>query len=111
MVEGRPPLADDGFLRLMSASAAHAPAWIAVRRVMGESCGLPSEAIHPHDPLADFWRMQWVGPDMLDIIFRMELALGAKIARGSIDEVFCDDCWQGDFGQFAARFVKALRGG
>src|SRR5215469_1001609 len=71
MVEERPPLSDDEFLQAVIAAAADAPLWLAARRAVAEQAGVPTEAVHPHDRLADLWRMQWVGPDLLEFQFRM----------------------------------------
>jgi len=108
MLTERAPLADAEFLRVGRASADDAPLWLAVRRSMAEACGLPSEAIHHPDRLADLWRMQWMGPDVLDLVFRLERSLGTKIPRAPIDEVFRGG-WPEEFGQFAAHVVRALR--
>jgi hypothetical protein len=109
MVAERPPLADVEYLRLQGASGPDAQLWLAVRRAMSESCGLPSEAIRPNDRLGDLWRMQWMGPDPMDFVFRLERSLGMKIPRATFEEVFRGG-WPEEFGQFAADLVPALRG-
>jgi hypothetical protein len=109
MVTERPPLADAEYLRAQGASASDAPLCPAVRRSMSEACGLPSEAIRPQDRLADLWRMQWTGPDLLDLIFRLERSLGLKIPRAALEEEFRGG-WPEEFGPFAAALVRVLRG-
>lgn len=109
MVTERPPLADAEYLRVQGASADDAPLWLAVRRSMAEACGLPSEAIRPQDRLADLWRMQGMGPDLLDLVFRLERSLGLKIPRAAIEEGFRGGRPE-EFGQFAADLVRVLRG-
>jgi len=109
MVTERPPFADAEYLRAQGASADDAALWLAVRRSMAESCGLPSEAIRPQDSLADLWRMQWLGPDLMDLVFRLERSLGLKIPRAAVEERFSGG-WPDEFGQFAANLVRVLRG-
>ncbi|HEY2159110.1 MAG TPA: acyl carrier protein [Isosphaeraceae bacterium] len=109
MASERPPLADREFLRSMRATEDDAPLWLAVRRSMAESCGVPGEAIRPEDRLADLWRLNWMGADLLDLVFRLERALGMKIPRSVVDKGLRDS-WLGEFGQFAAQLVAVLRG-
>ena len=45
----------------------------------------------------------------LDLVFRLERSLGMKIPRRAIDEEFRGG-GPGEFGQFAAHLVRALRG-
>ncbi|QEH35277.1 hypothetical protein OJF2_38250 [Aquisphaera giovannonii] len=108
MVEERPPLADADFLRVQQASAADAPVWLAARRCLAGGIGVPREAIRPEDRMADLWRMQRPGPDLLDLILRLEILLGRKIPRGTITEEFRGS-WPEEFSPFAAGIVRALR--
>jgi hypothetical protein len=111
MESDRPPLPDADFLGSVPIGAGEGPLWLAVRRAVAESIGLPGEAIHPEDRLADLWRMQFLGlgPDLMDIIFRLERILGVKINRRSIDAAFT--VWygqEGEFHEFAASWVRAI---
>lgn len=111
MEEARSLLPDAAFLESVGARKEDEPLWLAVRGAMAESVGLPAEAIHPQDRLADLWRMQWLGPDLLDVIFRLERTLGIKIPRGSIEEDGKRVRYgqPGDFREFAESVVQGLR--
>jgi hypothetical protein len=111
MQADRPSLPDAAFLGSVAISEGEGPLWLAVRRAVAESVGLPYEAIYPENRLADLWRMQCIGlgPDLLDLIFRLERILGFKINRRSIDASFA--LWygqQGEFREFAASCVRAI---
>jgi hypothetical protein len=109
MESDRPHLSDAEFLDSVPVGPNDGPFWLAVRRAVAESVGLPPEAIYPEDPLADLWRMQSLGPDLLDIIFRMERSLGVKISRRSLGS--CMDLrygQNGEFRDFAASLVRAI---
>lgn len=111
MVEERPPLTDDEFLQAVSAAPADARLWLAARRAVAEQAGVPSEAVYPQDRLADLWRMQWVGPDLLDFHFRMEIALDKKLAPESVTKLFGPLRYgqPGEFHEFAAAVVRRIR--
>ena len=111
MQADRPSLPDAAFLGSVAIIEGEGPLWLAVRRAVAESVGLPYEAIYPEDRLADLWRMQCIGlgPDLLDIIFRLERILGFKINRRSVDVSF--PVWygqEGEFREFAASCVRAI---
>jgi hypothetical protein len=109
MESDRPPLSDAAFLGSVPGGAAEKSLLLAVRRAVAESVGLPSEAIHPEDRLADLWRMQCLGPDLMDIIFRLERLLGVKISRQSVDASLNMRYGQeGEFREFAASLVHAI---
>jgi len=72
----RPPVPDDEYLRVVGADEADAPLWLAVRGIIAKVCGLPPSAIQPGDRLDDIWKCLPDGPDFLDLIFRLERALG-----------------------------------
>ena len=101
----RPALDDGDYLRTVGATADQEALWLAARRAMAESIGLPAEAIHPSDPLADIWRMQ--GPDLLDVVFRLERSLGIKISRQAINRLPYGR-EPGEFRDFAAAAVGEL---
>jgi hypothetical protein len=107
----RPLLSDAEFLRLEGVGADDEPLWLAVRRAMADSLGLPSEAIYPEDRLADLLRMQWGIPDLLDPVFRLERSLGVRITRESVGQLWSDVSYgqAGEFRQFAAAMVEELR--
>ena len=65
--------------------------------------------ISERPPLADFWRMQWMGPDVWDIIFRLERDLRMKVPRVVIEEAFRASK-SVEFRQFASLVVGALHG-
>lgn len=111
MQSGRPPLADAEFLRKIPVRPGEESLWLAVRHAMAESVGLESEAIRPGDCLADLWRMQWLGPDLMDLVFRLERSLGIKITRPSVERFgrgvhYGQD---GEFRGFAEAVVRELR--
>jgi hypothetical protein len=109
MESDRPPLSNAAFLSSVPVGAGEGPLWLAVRRAVADSIGLPCEAIYPEDRLADLWRMQSLGPDLMDIIFRMERLLGFKISRRSIDASFHVRYGQeGEFREFASSVVWAI---
>ena len=80
MESDRPPLPDADFLRLVPVEPGEEPLWLAVRRAVAEPTGLPAEALYPQDPIADLWRMQWLGPDLMDLVFRLERILTIRIS-------------------------------
>jgi hypothetical protein len=100
MQTDRPALSDTEFLRSEIVEERDPGICLAVRRVMADSVGLPRDAIYPQDRMADLWRMQWFMPDLLDVVFRLERALGVKISRQTVDRhcsgvygpelLFCD---------------------
>lgn len=79
MQSERPPLSNPEFLHSVSAKPSDAALWVAVRRAIAESIGVPAEAIYPDDPIADIWRMQWCGPDLTSVWFRLENILWVRI--------------------------------
>ncbi|WP_165247066.1 hypothetical protein [Paludisphaera soli] len=104
----RPPLADPEFLRAVRAEAADATLWLAVRRALADSCGVPAESVRPRDRLADLWNLRSDGPDFLDLLFRLERRLGVKIPRGAVESMSPGSRPE-DFGDFAADVVAGLR--
>lgn len=106
----RPPLDDAEFVRSVSAEPDDEPLWLAVRKAVSDSIGLPPEAVRPEDRLADLWRMQWMGPDVMDLVFRMEISLEISIARSALER-FPDVRYgqDGEFREFAEAVVRALR--
>jgi hypothetical protein len=109
MESDRPPLSDAAFLGSVPIGEGEGALWLAVRRAVADSIGLPCEAIYPEDRLADLWRMQSLGPDLMDIIFRMERLLGFRISRRSLDLSFRSRYGrEGEFREFAASAVRAI---
>jgi hypothetical protein len=109
MESDRPPLCDAAFLDLVPIGPGEEQLWLAVRRAVAESVGLTCEAVYPEDRLADLWRMQWLGPDLMDLIFRLERILGFKISRQSIDASLNVRYGQeGEFLEFAELLVRAI---
>lgn len=111
MESDRPPLTDADFLCAVSAAPGEEPLWLAVRQAMGDSIGLPVQALYPQDSIADLWRMQWLGPDLLDFTFQLERALSVKLSRPMIEKFSGDVRYgqPGKFGEFANAVVRALR--
>jgi hypothetical protein len=107
---GRPALPDTEFLRAVAAMPGEERLWLAMRQAVADSIGLPAEAVHPHDRLADLWRMQWVGPDLLDIVFRVEGLLGVKVPRVAFEPHLGDVHYgqAGEFHEFARGMVTGL---
>jgi hypothetical protein len=106
----RPPLPDAEFLRSVPVESGEEPLWLAVRRAVAESTGLPAEAIYPQDRIADLWRMQWEGPDHLDLVFRLERTLAIKISRPMTEKIAesIRSHQDGEFREFAAAVVRML---
>lgn len=109
MVEDRPPLGEADFLKQVLASEADAPLWLAVRRAMAECCGVPAEAVYPRDRVVVLLRMHFGGPDVMEIVFRLERDLVVKIPRGVIADTFQGKEMDLEFGPFAAGIVEVLR--
>ncbi len=107
----RPPLPDPEFLHAVGARPDEQRLWLAVRRAMADAVGLPAEAVHPQDRLADLWRMQWLGPDLLDLVFRLEKQLDFNIPRQMIEQFTGGLHYgqAGDFQEFAHGVVRGLR--
>ena len=107
MESDRPLLSDTAFLALVPVEGGEEELWLAVHRAVAESVGLTREAIYPEDRLADLWRMQCLGPDLLDLIFRLERILAFKISRQSVDASFSVRYGQEEaFHEFAASLVR-----
>ncbi|MFO0892463.1 MAG: hypothetical protein U0790_25390 [Isosphaeraceae bacterium] len=105
----RPPLPDAAYLAAVPIAQGEETLWLAVRRAVAESIGLACEAIYPEDRLADLWRMQWLGPDLMDIIFRLERIVGIKIRREWLDDSFSLRYGQpGVFLEFAEFMVRSI---
>jgi hypothetical protein len=111
MASDRPSLPDAEFLRAVPAGPGDESLWLAVRRAVADSVGLPAEAVHPQDRLADLWRMQWLGPDLLDLVFRLERQLSVKIPRRSVVKYTGRVRYGqvGEFAEFAGAVVRGLR--
>ena len=79
-------------------------------RVPPEPTGLPAEAIYPQDRIADLWRMQWDGPDHLDLVFRLERTLAIRIGRPITEKIVENirSHRDGEFREFAAAVVRVL---
>jgi len=110
MVCDRPPLPDADFLQAVAAAPGEVPLWLAVRQAVADSTGLPADAVRPQDPLAALWRMQWLGPDLLDLVFRLGALLGFKIPRPAIEPHVGAVCYgqTGEFHEFARGMVRGL---
>jgi hypothetical protein len=78
-MESRPPLPNADYLAAVNCPEVDGLVWIAIRDAFAACIGVRSEAIRPEDPLRTLWRMQWFGPDVLAIIFQMEMMLQVKI--------------------------------
>lgn len=110
LVDERPPLLDSEYLQTVGADGADAPLWVGVRSCLAEYWSVPPEAIHPGDSMLELWWMERSDPDYLDMVYRLEWALGVKIRRGDLDPIW----WErpkGDqaFGACAGLTVRALR--
>jgi len=80
MTEGRPPLADADFAARLPMQGEQIRICLAVRDAFALDCGLPKTAIYPDDGVAVLFRLMspWAG--FLDIIFRVEHALGITVS-------------------------------
>lgn len=67
-------------------SAEQVEIWDEVRRAVGESVGVDFNTIYPDDSMATLGRMQFLGPDPLDVLFHLEAQLDCKIEMRSYDE-------------------------
>ena len=110
MTEERPALSDEEFLSMVNAAQGDASRWLAVRQVVAEEIGIPPEAVYPIDRLADLWRMQWVGPDPLDFLIRMERVLGKELEVSSLFKFVGPLRYgqPGEFREFAEGIVRGL---
>lgn len=110
MVSERPALTDEQFLKAVDARPNDKAVWLAVREATAQSIGVPAVFVYPEDPLADLWRMQLVGPDILDIRFRMERILSRKLPSSELQAITGGAHYgqQGRFRDFAAQVVEAL---
>jgi hypothetical protein len=110
MEDDRPPLPDAEYLRSVPVEPGEKPLWLAVRRAVAEPTGLPAEAIYPQDRIADLWRMQWEGPDHLDLVLRLERTLAIRIGRPMTETIAESIRSHRDeeFGEFAAAVVQML---
>jgi hypothetical protein len=110
MEDDRPPLPDAEYLRSVPVEPGERPLWLAVRRAVAEPAGLPAEAIYPQDRIADLWRMQWEGPDHLDLVFRLERTLAIRIGRPMTEKIVesIRSHRDGEFREFAAGVVRVL---
>jgi hypothetical protein len=106
----RPPLPDAQFLPSVPVQSGEGPLWLAVRRAVADSTGLPAEAIYPQDRIADLWRMQWDGPDHLDLVFRLERTVAIRISRPMTENIAENirSHRDGEFRDFAAAVVRML---
>jgi hypothetical protein len=106
----RPPLSDAEFLASVPVESGDEPRWLAVRRAVAEPTGLPAEAIYRQDRIADLWRMQWDGPDHLDLVFRLERSLAIRISRPVTETIVANirSHRDGEFREFAAAVVRVL---
>jgi len=110
MVDERPPLPDSDYLQAVGAVEADASLWLDVRSCMAEFCDLPPEAIHTGDPMLELWTMRWIGPDYLDMVFRLERTIGVKIRSDDLEAAWREmPMIDQDFGAFAELTVRALR--
>jgi len=80
MMEGRPPLADADFAARLPIQGEQIRICLAIRDALAVDCGLPKTAIYPDDGVAVLFRLMspWAG--FLDIIFRVEHALGITVS-------------------------------
>ena len=106
----RPPLPDAQFISLVPVQSGEESLWLAVRRAVAESTGLPAEASYLQDRIADLWRMQWDGPDHLDLVFRLERTLAIRISRPMTEKIAesVRSHRDGEFREFAAAVVRML---
>ena len=80
MTEGRAPLDDADFVSRLPMHGEQIRICLAVRDAFAFHCGLPKTAIYPDDGVAVLFRLMspWAG--FLDIIFRVEHALGITVS-------------------------------
>jgi hypothetical protein len=105
----RPPLPDVEFIRSVPVIHGEGPLWLAVRRAVTEPTDLPAEAIYPQERIADLWRMQWEGLDVIDLVYRLERILAIKITCPVIEQ-FPESIRSGRKGElreFAAAVVRS----
>ncbi|MHC4694412.1 MAG: hypothetical protein ACYS67_16855 [Planctomycetota bacterium] len=80
MTEDRKPLTDADFAARLPMQGEQIRICLAVREAFAFHCGLPRTAIYPDDSVAVLFRLMspWAG--ILDIVFRVEHALGVKFS-------------------------------
>jgi len=109
----RAALPDEELVRRLNLGPDEAVVWIAVRSAVAKTIGVPSTAIHPDDRLADVWRMQWLGPDLRQVIYFVERSLKLKIRSRAICMRYGEAERRGqmtEFADFASLIVAELRG-
>lgn len=107
-MEERPPCSNEDFLSTMNALPEDGPKWLTIRKAVADTIGLKETAIHPEDALNDLWRMQWLGPDYSNLIYRIERSLDLKIPS---KQFFADQelSHVHNFQEFATLMVKTLQ--
>ena len=108
-MENRPPMPNADYLAAVNCSEVDGPLWIAIRDAFAACIGVRSEVIHPEDPLRTLWRMQWLGPDVLAIIFQMEKMLQVKIPASRF--LLAKDLRVETFAEFGGLIVGAFHKG
>ncbi len=106
-MESRPPMPNADYLAAISCPDVDGPIWIAIRDAFAASIGVRSEVIHPEDPLRTLWRMQWFGPDVLAIIFQMEVIFQVKIPASRF--LLAKDLRVETFAEFGGLMVRAIQ--
>jgi hypothetical protein len=111
MTAVRPPLPDAEFLAGQQIEESKAFLWVAVRRAVGTCCGVPAEAIYPHDNMKDLWRMQFLGPDAIDFVFRLEMATWVKVPMKTGSPIYAaiQQTLDSDFSRFSRAVVDTLQ--
>ena len=76
---------------------------LATRAAIAKTVGVSEDRISPTDSMETFWRMQWLGPDVAQIVFHMEHELDADFEmRDTVARI------EQDGPQDARRFTRFL---
>jgi hypothetical protein len=81
-------LSDDEFLDQAGAPAGRRAVALGVRQAVAEAMGVPPATVHPSDSLEYALRCGFIGPDVYDLVFRLEKELRVnKIPKGILDQL------------------------
>jgi len=112
MVNERPRMSDEEFLRGEGVAAEDAPIWLAVRRALAKSVDVPTTSIYASDRMNDLMRMQFPMADVLEICFRVERELARKVPFAAVQKELLPrlrDPEPPEVRHFAQMVVRAVR--
>ena len=103
------PLTDEEFLRRVGAPQRHREVCLWVRRTLAAGAGVPADLVGPDDSLVTLMEHTgFDGADYLDVVFRLEKALGVRIRRPVFEKALPPDPRAATVGDFGARLGEVL---